>query len=193
MFAFHSSRSSRRCFMPTLDYKSIARAERYSVAASWLACSLRRGLEKRADLVRIFGRRRIVDHHVEIGPAIDREGRKFHRERPGGGMVQDFHAIAMPLHIIVTPHRREFWTCRAQLIDQRLHVARRAGARHIGAKRGHHKPRNALPVGLRRANARCPGTSCAAHCAGLPAACCNRSAPPQRPCSMRSRPMWPCG
>lgn len=61
-------------------------------------------------------------------------------------MMQDLHAIAMPLHIIVTPHRREFGACRAELIDQRLHIARRTGARHIRAEGRHHIARNALPA-----------------------------------------------
>jgi hypothetical protein len=54
---------------------------------------------------------------TSFGPAIDGESRKFHREQSGDGMMQDSHAIAMPLHIVVTPHRREFGACRAELID----------------------------------------------------------------------------
>jgi len=74
-------------------------------------------------------------------------------ERSGDGMLQDFHPIAMRLHIVVTPHCCEFGACRAELIDQRLHIARSAGAPHIRMEGRHRISRNTLPVGLRRAYA----------------------------------------
>ncbi len=79
------------------------------------------------NLVRILRRCGIVDHRGEIRPTIDGECRKLHRKRsPATGVVQSFVGFAMPLNIVVAPHRCEFGTGRAQLVDQRLDFPGRA-------------------------------------------------------------------
>jgi hypothetical protein len=65
-------------------------------------------LDERPDPVGVRRSRRIVDHHAEIGPSVDREGGIFERDRPGDGMPEMFDALAVGTHVVVAPHRLEF-------------------------------------------------------------------------------------
>src|ERR1700728_2502171 len=91
--------------LPAADRRR--RRRTVTLACPHLTRPLRRGFEERADLLRIFGCRRIVNHQGEIGPAIDREPRKLQRQLARDRMVQDFAAVAVALHVIVAPHCRE--------------------------------------------------------------------------------------
>lgn len=51
-------------------------------------------------------------------------------------MVQDLRAVSRPgLPIVVAPHRREFGTGRAELVDKRLHVALTRLDAHLAEER----------------------------------------------------------
>ena len=55
--------------------------------------------------------------------------------------------------VVVAPHRPELGTEPAELVDQRLHVGRGAGAGRVHPERAEHEPRHALPIVLRGAGA----------------------------------------
>ena len=97
------------------------------------------------DAVGVFGRRRIVDDHAEIGAAVDIEARIFERHRAVNGMPQPLGAVAMMAHVVVAPERREFRTGPA--------AARRRNRRHARRRRlARRRPECAPP----RSVPRCP-------------------------------------
>ncbi len=71
-------------------------------------------LDQRFDPLGVRGRRRIVDHHAEIGPAIDCKGGIFERDRPQDRMAQMLDAAAVGADVVVAPHRREFGALAAE-------------------------------------------------------------------------------
>jgi hypothetical protein len=72
-----------------------------------LASDCRRSLDQRPDQLLIDNCRWVVDHHLKIGPPVDREGRVFQRDRPQHGVAQMLDPVAVGLHVIVTLHGRE--------------------------------------------------------------------------------------
>src|SRR5271155_128738 len=86
-------------------------------AASAEARSGQQGL----DPFRVLRRRRIIDHHGEVGSAIDRERRIFDRERAERRVFDVLDALALvAADVIVAPHRVELRTEAAKLINERL-------------------------------------------------------------------------
>ena len=112
-----------------------------------------RQLDERSDPLGIRRSRGIVDHHAEIGPAVDREGRVFESDRSGDRMPQMFDAAAIAADVVVAPHRLEFGTEPAEFVHEGCDFGRRPGARRIRPERPHHEPGDGLPIELSGANA----------------------------------------
>ena len=87
--AFCRSRAERSCRLGPAPCRG--RVPELLVGATWPAVCAgghgqansfpRRQLDERSDPLGIRQRRGIVDHHAEIGPAVDREGRVFESDR----------------------------------------------------------------------------------------------------------------
>jgi hypothetical protein len=115
----------------------------------------RLGSDQRANPLCIRRRCRIVDHHVEIRPAIDGKGRIFQRDRPGKRVPQGFGELAIrAADVIVAPYRFEFGAEPAEFIHQCFNVPRSPGSCCVRSERRDREPRDAFPIRLRGSDAR---------------------------------------
>ena len=69
-------------------------------------------------------------------------------------MMQNFRAVAVGANVIVAPHRFEFRSESAKILDERLNFLHGPCARGIRAERRHYIARDMFPIGLRGADAR---------------------------------------
>src|SRR5258708_13582676 len=79
---------------------------------------------ERPDPIGVRGGRRVVDHHAQIGPAIDRKGRIFERQRAENRVSYVLDALAMAADGGIAPHCFELGAEPAELVDERLHLRR---------------------------------------------------------------------